>query len=240
MRFYRYRDNQEAQMSTIELLDSTAAKIVLAAQRGDSINRIAEKVRISYSWTYEWIERLEEMDIISITDNGIEIRNHEMRRQYNDIMAALIRSAAVSPEEAYAIPHFAGMEFAFTEIDAAFVWTHGGYQVARSHDDYPIFIQVHDQDVERWVAFFEQYGIETAINERPDADDIEGNIFYVLQPMRDGIEREWVDGNPVIPLARAIGQMVENRPAYEPALEIIAEEYDVAIEASHHESTDAD
>jgi DNA-binding Lrp family transcriptional regulator len=227
-------------MSALELMDPTAAKIVLAAQRGDSINRIADKVRISYSWTYEWIERLEETDIISITDNGIEIRNHEMRRQYNDIMAAIIRSVAVSPEEAYAIPHFAGMEFAFTEIDAAFVWTHGGYQIARSHDDYPIFIQVHDQDVERWIAFFEQYGIETAINERPDSDDIEGGIYYVLQPTRDNIERQWVDGNPVIPLEQAIEQMLENRPAYEPALEIIAKEYDVAVEASHHEPTTAD
>jgi DNA-binding Lrp family transcriptional regulator len=227
-------------MSALELMDPTAAKIVLAAQRGDSINRIADKVRISYSWTYEWIERLEETDIISIIDNGIEIRNHEMRRQYNDIMAAIIRSAAVSPEKAYAIPHFAGMEFAFTEIDAAFVWTHGGYQIARSHDDYPIFIQVHDQDVERWIAFFEQYGIETAINERPDSDDIEGGIYYVLQPTRDNIERQWVDGNPVIPLEQAIEQMLENRPAYEPALEIIAKEYDVAVQASHHEPTTAD
>ena len=227
-------------MSALELMDPTAAKIVLAAQRGDSINRIADKVRISYSWTYEWIERLEETNIISITDNGIEIRNHEMRRQYNDIMAVIIRSAAVSPEEAYAIPHFAGMEFAFTEIDAAFVWTHGGYQIARSHDDYPIFIQVHDQDVERWIAFFEQYGIETAINERPDSDDIEGGIYYVLQPTRDNIERKWVDGNPVIPLEQAIEQMLENRPGYEPALEIIAKEYDVAVEASHHEPTTAD
>lgn len=226
-------------MSAINVLDPTAAKIILAAQRGDSINRIAEKVRISYSWTYEWIERLEEMSIISITDNGVEMRNHEVRRQFNDIMAALIRSSGVSPEEAYAIPHFAGMEFAFTEIDAAFVWTHGGYQIARSHDDYPIFIQVHDQDTERWIAFFEQYGIQTAINERQDSDDIEGNIYYVLQPTRENIERRWVDGNPVIPLERAIEQMMQNRPAYEPALEIIAEEYDVNIEANHHDSAAA-
>jgi hypothetical protein len=118
--------------------------------------------------------------------------------------------------------------------------THGGYQIARSHDDYPIFIQVHDQDVERWIAFFEQYGIETAINERPDSDDIDGSIYDVLQPTQDNIERQWVDGNPVFPLEQAIEQMLENRPAYEPALEIIAKEYDVAVEASHHEPTTAD
>jgi DNA-binding Lrp family transcriptional regulator len=227
-------------MSPFELIDPTAAKIVLAAQRGDSINRIANKARISYSWTYEWIERLEDIGIIAVTDNGIEIRNHEVRRQYNDMVAAVVRSTGISPSEGYVIPHFAGMEFAYTEIDAAFVWTHGGYQIARSHDDYPIFIQVHDQDVERWIAFFEQYGIETAIDERPDADAVDGNVYYVLYPTRDGIESQWIDGDPVIPLDAAVEQMVKNRPAYEPALEMIAMEYDVPIEASHHNPPAAD
>lgn len=216
-------------MSAFDLMDPTAAKIVLAAQRGDSINRIAEKVRISYSWIYEWIERLAANDIIAVTDNGIEIRNHVVRRQYNDMVATLVRATELSPEDAYVIPHFAGMAFAFTEIDAAFVWTHGGYQIARSHDDYPIFIQVHDQDVERWIAFFEQYGIETAINDRPKADAVDGSVYSVLYPVRDAIDRQWVDGNPVIPLEQAVDQMVENRAAYEPALEIIAEEYDVTV-----------
>lgn len=227
-------------MSVTDLLDPTAAKIVLAAKRGDSINRIAEKIRISYSWTYEWIERLEEAGIIAKTDNGIEVRNHEMRRQYNDAMAALIRSAEVTPEDAYVIPHFAGMEFAYTAIDAAFVWTHGGYQIARSHDDYPIFIQVHDQDVERWIAFFDQFGLTTAINERPDASDMEDEVYVVLYPTQDGIERDWVDGNPVIPLDDAIDHMMDNRAAYEPALELIAEEYDRPIEAVHHRPESAD
>jgi len=34
--------------------------------------------------------------------------------------------------------------------------------------------------------------------------------------------------------------MTQNRPAYEPALEIIATEYDVNIDASHHSAMDAD
>jgi hypothetical protein len=104
------------------------------------------------------------------------------------------------------------------------VWTHGGYQIARSQDDYPIFIQVDDQDVERWIAFFERYGIEMVITERPDADAVDGNVSYVLYSTRDGIESQWIDGDPVIPLEAAVEQMVENRPVYEPALEIIAEE----------------
>ncbi|PHQ47190.1 hypothetical protein DJ68_03195 [Halorubrum sp. C3] len=215
-------------------MDSTAAKIVLAAQRGDSINRIASKIDISYSWVYDWVERLNNADIIAKTDNGIQIVDHEMRQQYAEMMAALYSRDTISQEDAYIIPHFAGMEFVYTEIDAAYVWTHGGYQVARSHDDYPVFIEVHDRDVERWIAFFQLWGVDATINERPDASDVNGDVHYVLYPKSNDIDAEWVDGNPVIPLDDAINQMVENRPAYEPALEIIADKYDREIDASHH------
>lgn len=224
----------------MEFMDPTAAKIVLAAQRGDSINRVANKIGVSYSWVYEWTERLDDAQIIARTDSGIQIQDHEMRRHYDEMVGALYRRDSLTQQEAYVIPHFAGMEFAYTEIDAAYVWTHGGYQIARSHDDYPVFISVHDRDVDRWIAFFDQYGIHTTIGERPAADDAEGSVHYVLFPTTDAMHPAWVDGNPVIPLEDAIEQMQANRPAYEPALEIIAEEYDVGIDASHHDQLTAD
>ena len=223
----------------IKLMDDTAAKIVLAVQRGDSINRIASKIDVSYSWVYDWIERLNSAGVIAKTDNGIQITDHEMRQQYAEMVAALYSRDTISREDAYVIPHFAGMEFAYTEIDAAYVWTHGGYQIARSHEDYPVFIEVHDRDVERWIAFCQQFGVDTTINERPDASEINGNVHYVLFPKTNDIDAEWVDGNPVIPLDDAIDQMMENRPAYEPALEIIADEYDRDIDASHHSAISA-
>lgn len=224
-------------MSTTEFMDPTAAKIVLATDRSDSINRIAEKTGLSYSWTYDWIERLCDANIISYTDNEIEVLDHELRRQYTDMMAALYRRDDVSQEDAYLIPHFAGMEFAYTEIDAAFVWTHGGYQIARSHNDYPVFIRVHDRDVERWIAFFDQFGIDTAIQERLPVSEIDGSVYYILFPTTDGMDVEWVDGNPVVPLNEATDQMLEDRAAYEPALEIVAGEYDIDIDANHHDSS---
>lgn len=217
-----------------EFMDPTAAKIVLAAQRGDSINRIAAKIGVAYSWVYDWIARLEDVGIIATTDNGIRVVDHELRQQYVEMMAALYRRDTVTQEDAYEIPHFAGMEFAYTEIDAAYVWTHGGYQIARSHDDYPVFIEVHDRDIERWIAFFEQFGIHPSFEDRPDASEVDGTVHYVLFPASDGIDVEWVDGNPVIPVEEAVEQMAENRPGYEPALEVISEEYDVDIDAHHH------
>jgi len=225
-------------MQITDLMNSTPAKIVLSVRGGDSVNRISEKVRISYSWVYDWTERLEQENIIANTDDGVRIEDYEMRRRYDEMMATLYRRGTVLQEDAYVVPHFAGMEFSYTKIDAAYVWTEGGYQVSRSHDDYPIFLRIHDRDLERWMEFFDRYGFETSVERRIEADEIENDsgVYYVLFPVEDGMEMEWVNGNPVTPLDEAVYKMMENRPAYEPALEMIAEEYDVDtdIDATHH------
>jgi hypothetical protein len=65
------------------------------------------------------------------------------------------------------------MPFAYTKIDAVYVWT---------HDDYPIFIQVADRDVDQWTAFFDEFGIPSRIEERPDATDYDATVSYVLFP----------------------------------------------------------
>jgi DNA-binding Lrp family transcriptional regulator len=218
----------------MEFIDETAAKIMLAAQPGDSIRRIAQKIDGSYSWVYEWLERLDEAGFVR-RDNGVYIENYEVRDRYRDMVGALSRSVPPSIDDGYVIPHFADMPFAYTKIDSVYVWTHGGYQIARGHDDYPIFIQVRDKDVERWTAFFDEFGIPSRIEERPDATDYDATVSYVLFPTSEEITCEWVDGNPVVPLDETIDHMMEYRVNYEPALEMIAEEHDRDIDASHED-----
>jgi DNA-binding Lrp family transcriptional regulator len=218
----------------MEYVDETAAKIMAAARPGDSIRRIAQKIDGSYSWVYDWIERLEDAGFIR-RDDGIYIENYAVRDRYYDLVSAISRAVPPSIDDGYVIPHFAGMPFAYTKIDGVYVWTHGGYQIARGHDDYPIFIQVADRDVEQWTAFFDEFGIPSRIEERPDATDYDAPVSYVLFPASGEITREWVDGNPVIPLDKAIEHMLEHRVNYEPALEMIADEYDRDIDASHED-----
>ena len=205
-----------------EYVDETAAKIMVAVRPGDSIRRIAQKIDSSYSWVYGWIEQLEEAGFIR-RDNGIYIEDYTVRDRYYALIAALSRSTAPSIDEGYVIPHFAGLSFAYTQIDSVYVWTHGGYQIARGHDDYPIFIQVAEQDVDRWTAFFDEFGIPCTIEARPDPAAYDTTVSYVLFPTSEPITPEWVEGNPVIPLDATIEHMLEYRMNYEPALEMLAD-----------------
>jgi DNA-binding Lrp family transcriptional regulator len=218
----------------MEHVDDTTAKIILAIQPGDSIRRIAQKIDGSYSWVHDRVERLENAGVIR-RDNGVYIDEYSVRDRYHELVAAISRLEPPSIDEGYVIPHFAGMPFAYTKIDGVYVWTHGGYQIARGHDDYPIFIQVAAQDVDRWMAFFDEFGVPCTIEDRPDPTDREVPVSYVLFPTAGDITREWIDGNPVVPLDETIEHMMEYRVNYEPALEMIADEYDRDIDAVHED-----
>lgn len=224
---YLYTDNQ----AMMEHVDDTAAKIVLATSDGDSIRRITQKIGGTYSWVYTWIERLEEIGVVERTD-GVHVTAPTVREGYARLMEAIGRRSPPTVTEAYIVPHFAQMEFMYTKIDAVYVWTHGGYQIARGTDAYPVFVRVHETDIERWEAFFERYGIPTTVDERDDSviDDAIGSIYYSLQPTTDPLDRVWVDGAPVIPLAATIEYMQEYRWNFEPALQMVADEYEVDID----------
>ncbi len=222
-----YTDNQ----AMLEYVDDTAAKIVLAASDGDSIRRIAQKIDGTYSWVYTWIERLEDIGVIDRND-GVYVTAADVREGYARIMEAIGRETAPTIAEAYVVPHFAQMAFAYTKIDAVYVWTHGGYQIARGDDAYPVFVRVRDADIERWESFFERYDIPTTVDERDDSviENAAGNIYYSLQPTTEAVDREWVDGAPVIPLEETIEYMQEYRWNFEPALQMVADEYELDID----------
>ena len=215
----------------MDYVDTTAAKIVLAASEGDSIRRVAQKVDGTYSWVYTWIERLEAIDVVERTD-GIRVTAPEVRDGYARLMETIARQTSPSVDEAYMISHFAEMDFAYTKIDAVYVWTHGGYQIARGGDAYPVFMQINNADIEQWRSFFDRYDIPSVIGDRDDTvvENTDGSVYYSVYPTTDPIAPEWVNGNPVIPLSETIEYMQEYRWNFEPALEMVADEYDVDID----------
>ena len=215
----------------MDYVDATAARIVLAASDGDSIRRIAQKIDGTYSWVYTWVERLEEIGVVE-RSNGIHITAPDVREGYARSMEAVGRQTPLPVEEAYVLAHFADMDFAYTKIDAVYVWTHGGYQVARGGDAYPVFVRVRETDVDAWRSFFDRYDVPSVIGERDDTvvDDTENSVYYSVYPTAGSVDIEWVEGNPVIPLSETVAYMQEYRWNFEPALEMVVDEYDVDVD----------
>jgi hypothetical protein len=214
----------------MDYIDATPAKIVLVTSQGDSIRRITQKIGGTYSWIYSWIERLEDIDVIERND-GVHVTVPDVREGYARMMEAISRQTPPTIDESYVLPHFAQMEFAYTKIDAVYVWTHGGYQIARN-DAYPVFLQVNDADIEQWISFFERHNIPTTINERDDTitEDVASTIYYCLYSTTEQFEYDWVDGNPVIPLSETTEYMQEYRWNFQPALQMVADEYEVDVD----------
>jgi len=157
-----------------EVIDDTAAQVILAIESRDSIRRVAQHLHTPYETVRQAVNPLEDAGYISY-DDGLSIVDERVRDTARELVAA---SAGVSPpsiEEAYVIPQFSDWPFAFTRIDAVYVWTQGGYQVGRDPDDYPLFLAVHEQDVDAWEAFFESFDLPTAAERQP-REELDGPL----------------------------------------------------------------
>jgi len=219
--FNRYRIIGNYQM--YEVLDGTAAQAILAIEGGDSIRRVAQHLHTPYETVRQAVNRLEEAGYVSYED-GLTVVDERVRDAARELVAASTGVSPPSIEEAYVIPQFGDWPFAFTRIDAVYVWTQGGYQVGREPDDYPLFLAVREQDVNAWEAFFESFGLPTAFERQP-RDGLDGPLQIVLEP-RPSLDIEQVEGYPVIPRTGAIEYMRENYAQFQSALAMLDRMYD--------------
>jgi hypothetical protein len=215
-----------------EIFDGTVAKVLMATDPGDSIRRISQKIDEPYETVRQKVKHLEEKEAIN-TEDGVHIVAPAVEKTAYQSATAGARLSPPSIEEAYVIPHFADHDFAFTRIDAVYVWTHGGYQVARSPDDYAIFLAV-DKPVEYWINFFEDFGLP-ANEKRQRVEEVDGTVQIVLEK-RDELQTEWIEGKPVIPLNETVEYMKDNFAHFQPALETVDEMYDeVDVDVTYSE-----
>lgn len=206
-----------------ELCGDKELKILLALDPGDSIAGVARKIDENRETIRRAVNGLETTGYLEY-DGGLYVVDDGVREAGLTFLTAGSAVSTPSISEAYVIPHFAGMDFAYTALDAVYVWTRGGYQVARTETDYPLFIAVQAEDLEKWVRFFEQFGIPTA-RERQPADAITGALQIVLDPCKR-INAEMVDGRPVIPRSETIAFARDHYATFESALEMLARMYD--------------
>lgn len=217
-----------------EPFGDTAVQVLLAIDPGDSIRRVAQRIQTPYETVRQTVNDLEEAGFVRY-DGGLYVTDERVGETARQLLAASARTSPPSIAEAYVLPQFGERAFAFTRIDAVYVWTQGGYQVGRSPDDYPLFVAVRDADVEYWEAFFEQFGLPVALERQP-ADAVDGAVQVVLEPRTD-FEFEWVEGYPVIPRDEAIAYMREHSAHFQPALSMLDDMYDdLDLDVAYRES----
>jgi len=206
-----------------ETLDETAAQTILAIERGDSIRRVAQHLQTPYETVRQAVNRLEDAGFVTF-DDGLRVLDERVHSAARELVAA---SASVSPpaiEEAYVVPQFGDWPFAFTRIDAVYVWTRGGYQVGREPEDYPLFLAVREEDVGAWEGFFESFSLPTAFERQP-REDLDGPLQFVLEP-RPSLDIEYVEGYPVVPRDETIEYMREHFAQFQSALAMLDRQYE--------------
>ena len=217
-----------------EPFDGTAVRVLLAVNPGDSIRTVAQHLHTPYETVRQAVNQLEDAGYLRY-DDGLFVTDDRVRMAAQDLLAT---SAGVNPpsiEEAYVLPQFGDWPFAFTRIDAVYVWTQGGYQVGREPDDYPLFLAVREKDVDAWQRFFEQFGIPTGFERRPE-DSFEGPLQVVLNE-RSVLNPNHVEGYPVISRHETIAFMQEHYATFQSALAMLNRMYDdLSLGVSYRES----
>lgn len=206
-----------------EVMDETAAQVVLATERGDAIRTVARRIQRPYETVRQAVDRLEDGGFVQY-DGGLVVTEARVRDTAREFLASCARVSSPTIDEAYVLPQFCGHPFAFCRIDAAYVWTQGGYQVARDPDDYPLFIAIQDVDRSAWESFFESFGIPTALERQPP-ESIPGALQVVLDP-RSTLDVADVEGCPVVPRAEAVEYMYDHYPQFQSGLAMLDRMYD--------------
>lgn len=217
-----------------EVVDETAAQVLLALESGDSIRRVAQRLDRPYETVRQAVNRLEDGGYVRY-DDGLSVVDDGVRTAARSLVAASARISPPSMAEAYVLPHFGDWPFAFTRIDAVYVWTQGGYQVGRDPEDYPLFIAVREQDVDAWETFFESFGLPVTFERQP-GEEFAGPLQIVLEP-RPALDVDDVEGVPVIPRAETIEYMREHSVHFQSALAMLDRMYDdLDLDVAYRES----
>jgi DNA-binding Lrp family transcriptional regulator len=103
-----------------EVLDDTAAQVILAIESGDSIRRVAQRLHTPYETVRQAVNRLEDAGYIRYGD-GLSVVDERVRDAARELIAASTGVGPPSIEEAYVIPQFNDRRYAFTRIDAVYM-----------------------------------------------------------------------------------------------------------------------
>lgn len=203
------------------ILNPHVVKMVMAARKEDSIRAISQRIGLSYGWTYKWALELEKAGVLR--RKGKRIFLEQKSPFYREILAFLGAAFGKSPQFYYRALGLFGIKYCFTGTDAVYVWTEGGYNIARSRGYYPIFIKVRKANRE----IFEFYAGKLGLKDGH-------GIFYSPEFLED-FPVHCHKGMPVDSLEETIRFMKKYIYNFEPALEMVQEMHGKRIGAKYKE-----
>ena len=198
-------------------------KIIISARKEDSMNLIARRIKLSYGWTYKWCKQLVKLGVFKESKSKLTL--NEKNQFYQNTLNYIKWNFSKSVNFHYFILELFGIEYGYTKIDSVFIWTKGGYNIARYKGYYPIFIKIKEDHFK----IFQEYckKLDLKINAKK-------GIFYSVDIL-ESFEISYLDDIPVDSLETTIKFMKKNIYNFQPALEMIKEMYNKKIKIDYSE-----
>ena len=208
----------------IDTINPYVVKIIITARKHDSINQISRRIKLSYGWTYRWCKELINLGIFKESKSNLIL--NEENEFYHHMLDYIKSNFSKDIGFHYSVLDLFGIIYCFTKTDAAFIWTKGGYNIARYKDYYPIFIKVKEDQL----ATFREYckKLNLKINSKK-------GIFYSVEVLNQ-FKISRLDSIPVDSLNETIGFMKKNIYNFQPALEMIKEMYGEKLNIKYKEA----
>lgn len=196
----------------IETLNPYVIRILISARDQDSMSSIAKRIGLSYGWTHKWISVLIKEGVFKEKWNGIILQ--EDNQSYKKIMQ-FIKNTINPINLYYSTLPLMGISYSLTQTDAVYVWTNGGYNIARYKEFYPIFIKIEKKDYQTFLYYCNKLGLNIKAK---DGTFYDPKLVEKLISVKNG--KYDVDS-----LEETIDFMKNNIYNFEPALEMIDEMY---------------
>ena len=127
----------------IETINPHVIKILISLRKEDSISSISKRINLSYGWTNKWVNELIKEGILKKKWRGVVL--NEENKSYKKIIS-FVKDNLKDINFYYSALQLFGIDYCLTKTDAVYVWTEGGYNIARYKEYYRIFIKIKKRE----------------------------------------------------------------------------------------------
>jgi len=205
-----------------EVCGEKELKVILALDPGDSISGVARKIDENRETIRRVVNRLEEAGYVAY-DDGLHLVDQTLRDAGLEFLTASANISPPSIAEGVCPPQFAGMEYAYTGIDAVYVWTRGTKSLATQKT---IRCSSPSTSPTSTPGRRSSTGSESRLrkNACPLPTSIVRFRWYSSRGHRSNPRR--VDGRPVISLQETVAFANEHYAHFQSALDMLGRMYD--------------